>query len=855
MATASQTASTQPLPPQNDGSPQTLSWEGEKMFNIYIYDYCFKRGFRKTARELMAEADIAPDSTPPINARQGLLFEWWSVFWVLFTAKANGTGGEDAMLYTQHQANQLLQRQANQRLQAPPGQAPLPGQQPQPGMHHQPGPPMGRLANGVAPRPGMMGFMPNGPMPNGVGPPQGSLQPGGHNSFSMAVGAPQPNGIPGQPGQSSQGGPSAPGPNFQPLLPGQRPSIGGGMPQSQPPQQPAQQRGPNGPFQSPNMAANSPQNPPGQQPPHPQQQLSQPPMGQLGGPSPHLTHMNRGGMLPPNQGMNPMNPQQGPPGQQGNAPPPSQYQRSPSRAATPGQGQGGMMHPSPSIANRPPPGTGQMMPGGMMDANLNNQLMAIPTATLSQIKQELGMDNKDLPSLTSQDKQRILTVYRTRQPGPQQNKPGGGPPDNAAAGPSNQMMQPPNQQQRNNPQQRNPQQQTPQQQQQQQQQQRGKRNSTSPGEEHENLPRNDSSPPDRKRLRRSPMEQPAVPPMNYPHTPQQQPQPHPQQPGGPQMMMGPQGMMVMRHPPNMGMNGGGQQHPGQPPMGGAMNLGGMGMGGQQQMGLPHMGGGGMNPQMGHPGSITPHMQNQQMQAREHAMRQHQQAMLPKGPQQGGLGNMTGNAGSPSSADPSTFNMGGSIGQGAGGPGFGPGPNRMGGAKSMMPPPQSPGMNAPPKDQNAGPGAQNNAKNASQNPSMPANHGSPRNPPPGSNNSGHTPNANGTGPPTPAPGNPQNPNPGGPGQGGLGVGGQNMAPSPSSILGSGGPPMNTSSMGGQPSLGTDMSGGIFSTDFIQSVASSLDEFDTTLFRPDGDINFERDFGQWFNPDDVSGLDMK
>jgi len=79
----------------------------------------------------------------------------------------------------------------------------------------------------------------------------------------------------------------------------------------------------------------------------------------------------------------------------------------------------------------------------------------------------------------------------------------------------------------------------------------------------------------------------------------------------------------------------------------------------------------------------------------------------------------------------------------------------------------------------------------------------------------------------------------------------MAPSPSSILGSG-PPMTTSSMGGQPSLGTDMSGAIFSTDFIQSVASSLDEFDTSLFRPDGDINFERDFGQWFNPDDVSGL---
>lgn len=48
-------------------------------FNIYIYDYCFKRGFRKTARELLHEAEIPPEATPPINARQGLLFEYVSL--------------------------------------------------------------------------------------------------------------------------------------------------------------------------------------------------------------------------------------------------------------------------------------------------------------------------------------------------------------------------------------------------------------------------------------------------------------------------------------------------------------------------------------------------------------------------------------------------------------------------------------------------------------------------------------------------------------------------------------------------------------------------------------------------------
>ncbi|KIM68162.1 hypothetical protein SCLCIDRAFT_106444, partial [Scleroderma citrinum Foug A] len=44
-------------------------------FNIYIYDYCTKRGFSKTARELQLEAELPPDSYPPINAKQGLLFE------------------------------------------------------------------------------------------------------------------------------------------------------------------------------------------------------------------------------------------------------------------------------------------------------------------------------------------------------------------------------------------------------------------------------------------------------------------------------------------------------------------------------------------------------------------------------------------------------------------------------------------------------------------------------------------------------------------------------------------------------------------------------------------------------------
>ena len=58
----------------------------------------------------------------------------------------------------------------------------------------------------------------------------------------------------------------------------------------------------------------------------------------------------------------------------------------------------------------------------------------------------------------------------------------------------------------------------------------------------------------------------------------------------------------------------------------------------------------------------------------------------------------------------------------------------------------------------------------------------------------------------------------------------------------------SGMGGP----TDM--GMFDGAFM-NLPDTLDFDPTTMFRPDGgDLNFERDFGQWFNPDDVgAGLD--
>lgn len=241
-----------------------------------------------------------------------------------------------------------------------------------------------------------------------------------------------------------------------------------------------------------------------------------------------------------------------------------------------------------------------------------------------------------------------------------------------------------------------------------------------------------------------------------------------------------------------------------------------------------------------------------------AYRQTMNSMHKNNMPQSGLMSMPGNAGSPPS-DPN-FNV--NPGAPGGGPQFNP--NRMVQQNkpaltgmSMMPPP-SPAINGPQKDQHQQ--QQQPGKDGNKNVSNPANGHpeSPRNHPPGS---GQTPTA----PPTPVPllqqnqGHPQQQNPHTPQQ-------NNMAPSPGSMMGGPPPLMNTGPP--PPPIGGNGSGGLtgigignpmgtgeqlFDAELMHSMAISLGEFDHQMFRPDGDINFERDFGQWFSPDDTPGLD--
>lgn len=178
----------------------------------------------------------------------------------------------------------------------------------------------------------------------------------------------------------------------------------------------------------------------------------------------------------------------------------------------------------------------------------------------------------------------------------------------------------------------------------------------------------------------------------------------------------------------------------------------------------------------------------------------------------------GGAGTPTPGDP-PFNP--AQGQ----PPFaGPQNNRLGQNKpmGMMPPPSPAG--GPSKDQPKDIKTEGSPRN--QQPPNPAAGG--QGPPNGGAQGG-------TAPPTPS-----------------ATGSSMTAPSPSAVV-NGTPTINPAT---QPTTSLpEVPPSFLTNEFMQSVASTLDDFDTqALFRPEDPtgINFEQDFREWFNPDD---LDIK
>ncbi|KAG8742850.1 hypothetical protein FRC10_000829 [Ceratobasidium sp. 414] len=63
------------------------SWDEDKSLNLYILDYCRRRKFVETASAFEREAKITQGITNRFEAPQGLLFEWWIVFWETFNSQ------------------------------------------------------------------------------------------------------------------------------------------------------------------------------------------------------------------------------------------------------------------------------------------------------------------------------------------------------------------------------------------------------------------------------------------------------------------------------------------------------------------------------------------------------------------------------------------------------------------------------------------------------------------------------------------------------------------------------------------------------------------------------------------------
>ncbi|BGP15842.1 hypothetical protein JCM10213_005674 [Rhodosporidiobolus nylandii] len=82
----------QPRPPS--AGPSSFAWEGDSTLHSYCYDYMRKRGWNETASRFAKDAGIeeATWTGPPIEAPQGLLYEWWSVFWDVFIARSQKAG-------------------------------------------------------------------------------------------------------------------------------------------------------------------------------------------------------------------------------------------------------------------------------------------------------------------------------------------------------------------------------------------------------------------------------------------------------------------------------------------------------------------------------------------------------------------------------------------------------------------------------------------------------------------------------------------------------------------------------------------------------------------------------------------
>jgi hypothetical protein len=266
-------------------------------FNIYLLDYCKKRGYHKTATQLVIEAHMPPGTKPPIDTRHGLFFELASSLLLLLLLSrfsfpfnslltgggpSSGSTSKPVTLAMVLKTQSSTARFARLALFSPDLYSPVVTQQYQ--KRKRQALQTGGISPSVNPQP-LIRY----PLPNGVpgltpSPPAGQMNgigPGGQPTYYGLANPPsQPNDRPGPPGPLI-----APGQPFPPDM-DIHPSMN------------HEQRHPNGApqYYSPTMA------------PSPQSQGGpQEPSASLGplGPSPH---MNWAAFSPPNRPQHPQGP-------------------------------------------------------------------------------------------------------------------------------------------------------------------------------------------------------------------------------------------------------------------------------------------------------------------------------------------------------------------------------------------------------------------------------------------------------------------------------------------------------------------------------------------------------------------
>ncbi|CAG8681500.1 3191_t:CDS:2, partial [Cetraspora pellucida] len=125
----------------------------QKLLNAYVYDFLKRSGATETAKAYLREGDFQscvrndgtansingssssdndntslPDVDVPVQAPEGFLYEWWTVFWDIYSAKLNRPGTADAHRYVvdqQMRNSRIRMRQMHDSLnQIPAGSFP-----------------------------------------------------------------------------------------------------------------------------------------------------------------------------------------------------------------------------------------------------------------------------------------------------------------------------------------------------------------------------------------------------------------------------------------------------------------------------------------------------------------------------------------------------------------------------------------------------------------------------------------------------------------------------------------------------------------------------------------------------------